>query len=86
MNIAIACDHAAFVFKNQLIEELKKQGHEIVDFGCSGTESCDYPDFGIPAAQAVSEGKADRAILCCNNGIGMSILANKLRGVVAALV
>jgi ribose 5-phosphate isomerase B len=86
MKIAIACDHAAYGFKNHLIEILTTEGHEVTDCGCSGNESCDYPDFGIPAARMVSEGKADRAILCCNNGIGMSIMANKMRGVVAALV
>ena len=86
MRIAIACDHAAFEFKNLLIEELSSQGHEVEDFGCGGLDSCDYPDFGIPAAQAVSQKTAERAILCCNNGIGMSILANKVKGCVAAMV
>ena len=86
MKITIACDHAAFEFKGKLIKKLESEGHEVEDCGCSGLESCDYPDFGIPACDAVSEGKADRAILVCNNGIGMSILANKIRGVVAALV
>jgi ribose 5-phosphate isomerase B len=86
MKITLACDHAAYEFKLGLIERLKGEGHEVTDYGCSGLESCDYPDFGIPACTDVSEGKADRAILICNNGIGMSIMANKVRGVVAALV
>ncbi|MCH2207153.1 MAG: RpiB/LacA/LacB family sugar-phosphate isomerase [Lentisphaerales bacterium] len=86
MKIAIACDHAAYDFKEALIKRLELEGHEVTDHGCSGSESCDYPDFGIPAADAVSNGSADRALLICNNGIGMSILANKIKGVVAALV
>ena len=86
MKITIACDHAAYDFKMKLIERLESEGHEVKDFGCSGNESCDYPDFGIPACTEVSEGRADRALLICNNGIGMSIMANKMRGVVAALV
>jgi len=86
MKIAIASDHAAFEFNRQLTTWLQTHGHEVVNFGCSGTESCDYPDFGIPAVQALVAGKVDRTILCCNNGIGMSILANKIPGAVAALV
>lgn len=86
MKITLACDHAAYEFKLKLIKWLEEQGHEVKDFGCSGLESCDYPDFGIPACTEVSEGRADRAILVCNNGIGMSIMANKIRGIVAALV
>jgi ribose 5-phosphate isomerase B len=86
VKIAIASDHAAFDFNKQLREYLETQGHEIQDFGCFGTDSCDYPDFGIPAAQAVSDKECDRAILVCNNGIGMSMLANKKPGVLAALV
>ena len=86
MKITIACDHAAYDFKIKLIERLESEGHEVQDFGCSGNESCDYPDFGIPACHEVAEGKADRALLICNNGIGMSIAANKIRNIVAALV
>ena len=86
MKITLACDHAAYDFKTGLIQRLESEGHQVEDCGCSGLESCDYPDFGIPACTAVSEGKADRAILICNNGIGMSILANKVRGITAALV
>ena len=86
VKITLACDHAAYDFKTKLISILEEQGHTVTDHGCSGNESCDYPDFGIPAAEAVSTGDADRALLICNNGIGMSILANKIRGIVAALV
>ncbi|MDD7984453.1 RpiB/LacA/LacB family sugar-phosphate isomerase [Lentisphaera marina] len=86
MKISIASDHAGFEFNNKLKQYLESKGHVVTSFGCSGLDSCDYPDFGIPAAKSVSEGEVDRAILVCNNGIGMSMLANKLNGVLAALV
>ena len=86
MKIAIASDHAAFDFNKKLQAYLESQGHEVKDFGCHSNDSCDYPDFGIPAAQSVSDKVCDRAILVCNNGIGMSMLANKKPGVLAALV
>ena len=86
MKISIASDHAGFDFNEKLKNYLESQGHEIKSFGCSSLDSCDYPDFGIPAAKTVSDGEADRAILVCNNGIGMSMLANKLNGVLGALV
>ena len=86
MKIAIASDHAAFEFNHKLMEYLVGQGHEVKSYGCFSTDSCDYPDFGIPAAKGVSEGEFDRAILVCNNGIGMSMLANKFPGVLGALV
>jgi len=86
VKISIASDHAGFEFNKKLKDYLESQGHEVQSFGCEGLDSCDYPDFGIPAAKTVSTGEADRAILVCNNGIGMSMLANKLDGVLAALV
>ncbi len=86
MKIALAADHAAFEFKRALTEELRSLGHEVTDFGTGSPASCDYPDFATPAAQSVADGICDRAILACNNGIGMSIVANKIRGVRAALV
>ena len=86
MKIALASDHAAVGFKKRLTEVLRSLGHEVEDYGTDSEESCDYPDFAIPAARIVAEGKADRAILACNNGIGMSITANRIPGVRAALV
>jgi ribose 5-phosphate isomerase B len=86
MKISIASDHAGFQFKERLADELRAQGHEVQDFGTDSEASCDYPDFAIPAARSVAEGKADRAILCCNNGIGMSMLANRIPGVRGALI
>jgi RpiB/LacA/LacB family sugar-phosphate isomerase len=86
MRIAFAADHGGVEAKQFLADELRKLGHEIIDFGTDDTESCDYPDYGIPAARSVPQGKADRAVLVCTNGIGMSMLANRIPGVRAALV
>jgi ribose 5-phosphate isomerase B len=86
MKIALAADHAGFAFKEKLAAELRRLGHEPVDFGTHGTESCDYPDFAIPAAQSVADGKCERAILVCTNGIGMCMTANRIPGLRGALV
>ena len=86
MKIAVAADHAGYEFKEKLKARLAELGHEVVDYGTESTESCDYPDFAIPAARSVATGKADRAILPCTNGIGMAMLANRIPGVRGALV
>ena len=86
MRIAVASDHAGYEFKCELRRELERLGHEVEDFGTDSSESCDYPDFGSPAAQSAAKGETDRAILACTNGIGMSMLANRIPGVRAALV
>jgi ribose 5-phosphate isomerase B len=86
MKIALASDHAGFAFKEQLAAELRRWGHEPIDFGTKSSESCDYPDFGFPAARAVADGGADRAILACTNGIGMCMVANRIPGIRGALV
>ena len=85
MQIAVASDHGGFAFKQTLGKFLKELGHDVEDFGCGSEESCDYPDFGIPAAESVAVGKNERAILVCTNGIGMCMLANKIKGIRAAL-
>ncbi|MDP9172382.1 MAG: ribose 5-phosphate isomerase B [Planctomycetota bacterium] len=86
MKVAIACDHRGYEAKKKLIPLLKKLGHEVEDFGCEGTNSVDYPDFAIPTARAVAEGKQEVGILLDGSGIGMTIAANKVRGVRAGLV
>jgi ribose 5-phosphate isomerase B len=87
MKVAIASDHRGFEAKTKLLPLLKRLGHEAVDFGCeSGSPACDYPDFAAPAARAVVRGEADVAILLEGSGIGMSITANKIHGVRAALI
>ena len=86
MKSAIACDHGAIHFKSTLLQYLESKGHSVEDFGTDSTESCDYPDYGVPAAESVRKGDNDRAILTCTNGIGMSMAANKIKGIRAALV
>jgi len=86
MRISLAADHGGYRFKERLAAELRRQGHQVEDFGTDSDDSVDYPDHGIPAARSVAEGKADRAILTCTNGIGMSMTANRIPGVRAAMV
>ena len=85
MKLAIACDHRGFDAKRRLVPVLKGLGHEVEDFGCEGTGAVDYPDYAAPAARAVAEGRADAGILMDGSGIGMSVTANKIVGVRAAL-
>ena len=86
MKISLAADHAGYRFKERLEQELRRLGHEVRDFGTDAEDSCDYPDFAVPAVRSVAEGEADRAILACTNGLGMTMVANKIRGIRAALV
>jgi ribose 5-phosphate isomerase B len=86
MKLAVACDHRGFEAKRRLLPVLKQMGHEVTDFGCESTSACDYPDFAAPAARAVADGQAEAGILMDGSGIGMSVAANKIRGIRAALV
>ncbi|MCF7916986.1 MAG: ribose 5-phosphate isomerase B [Candidatus Omnitrophica bacterium] len=86
MQIAFGSDHRGFKLKNALINYLKSKGHKIVDFGTFSEDSCDYPDYVYPAASAVANKKVDKAIVICFTGIGSCILANKIKGIRAALV
>ena len=81
MKIAMGCDHGGYALKCELAKYLEEQGHEIQDFGCYSTESCDYPEFGEAAARAVASGECERGIVICTTGIGISIAANKVRGI-----
>ena len=85
MKIAIACDHRGYEAKELIKGLLQRFGHEVEDFGTNESKSCDYPDYAVPASKAVSGGGADRGILICGSGIGMSITANKIKGIRAAL-
>ena len=85
MKIAVASDHRGFSVKDKILSQVTQLNHESQDFGPSSADICDYPDFGAKAAKAVSDGQVDRAILICGSGIGMCIVANKFRGVRAAL-
>jgi len=85
MKIAIACDHRGYTVKQHIVSQIVDRGHEVLDFGTDNPKACDYPDYGIPAAKAVAMGQADRGILIDGSGIGMSIIANKLPGIRAAI-
>jgi ribose 5-phosphate isomerase B len=84
MNLAVAADHAGFPLKGRIIEELRKLGHQVEDLGTNSTEPADYPDFACGAAEAVLDGRAERAILVCGSGAGACVAANKFQGVRAA--
>ena len=86
MKIAIACDHGALELKNTVKLHLEKQGHQVTDFGTHTLDSCDYPDFAGAAAKAVAAGECERGIVLCTTGIGMSIAANKVKGIRCALL
>ncbi len=85
MLFAIGSDHAGFALKTEIAAILKQQGHEYTDYGANSSESVDYPDFGEQVSLAVSTGQADRGILICGTGIGMSIVANKFKNIRASL-
>lgn len=85
MKISLACDHGAYELKERLKAHMAEQGHEVLDQGTYGPESCDYPDFGRAAARLVSDGTCDRGVVLCTTGIGMSMVANKVEGVRCAL-
>ncbi|MGE5592633.1 MAG: ribose 5-phosphate isomerase B [Betaproteobacteria bacterium] len=86
MRVAIGSDHAGFEMKEDLKEYVKSLGHEVEDFGAPSSDPVDYPDIGYHVAREVASGRFDRGILICGTGIGMSIVANKVPGVRAALV
>ncbi len=84
MNLAVASDHAGFPLKEPVIEELRRLGHQVTDLGTNSTAPVDYPDYARAAAQAVLEGRAERAVLVCGSGAGACVAANKFRGIRAA--
>lgn len=86
MKIALACDHGGLELKLRIKEHLIERGFEVEDFGTHTKDSCDYPDYAAPAAKAVASGECDRGILVCTTGIGVSITANKVRGIRCALL
>lgn len=84
--IALACDHGAFALKESVKKHLEERGLAYKDFGCYSLESCDYADFAAAAAKAVASGECERGIVLCTTGIGVSIAANKVKGVRCALL
>ncbi len=81
MRIAIGSDHAGYELKSAVAKLLDGEGHDVEDVGTDSTESVDYPDFAAAAAEMVAEGEADRAVIVCGSGVGVSIVANKLEGI-----
>ncbi|MFO7263321.1 MAG: ribose 5-phosphate isomerase B [Bacillaceae bacterium G1] len=86
MRVAIAADHGGYRLKEEVKRELEAMGIPYQDFGTDSPESVDYPDYALPVAKGVASGEFDRGILICGTGIGMSIAANKVRGIRCALV
>ncbi len=84
--MSLASDHRGIEIKSEIAAYLKQRGIEVLDFGTNSSESCDYPDFMFPAAEALGKGECQRAVGICYTGIGSVIAANKVRGVRAALV
>lgn len=85
MKIVIAADHRGHAMKEKVLALLAEQNHEVLDVGTNSASSCDYPDMGYRAARAVADGKVDLGIMVCGTGVGMSIVANKVQGVRAAV-
>lgn len=85
MKIALGADHRGYKFKERIKELLTRRGDEVLDFGTDSEESCDYPDYGGKAAEAVANGAADFAINICGSGNGMCMVSNKIKGVRAGL-
>lgn len=87
MRVGIATDHGGFGLKEDLLAHLRAEGHEVVDFGAHSLDpGDDFPDFVIPLARAVAEGRVERGVAVCGSGVGASVCANKIRGVRAGLV
>ena len=86
MKVAIASDHGAVELKAAILAHLEKKGIEVRDFGTHTTDKCDFPDYVAPAARAVAEGVCDKGIVLCTTGIGVSITANKVKGIRCALL
>jgi len=85
MNVALSSDHRGFHAKERIKAILKAAGHNVMDFGCDGPTSCDYPDHALAGATSVASGKSERGIFFCGTGVGMSMTANKVKGIRAAL-
>jgi ribose 5-phosphate isomerase B len=83
--IAIACDHGGYALKEAVKAHLTEAGYQVQDFGTNSLDSCDYPDFAAAAAKAVAEGACEKGIVICTTGIGVSIVANKVKGIRCAL-
>jgi RpiB/LacA/LacB family sugar-phosphate isomerase len=85
MRIAVACDHAGFPLKADVIAGIQSEGHQTLDLGTDSTDPVDYPDYAEKLGRALQEGQADRAVLLCGSGVGAAVAANKMKGIRAGL-
>jgi ribose 5-phosphate isomerase B len=85
VKIAIAADHAGYLYKDRLVAELRAHGHTVLDLGTDGPAAVDYPDYGFAAGQAVASGLAERGIVICGSSIGIAVAANKVPGIRCAV-
>jgi ribose 5-phosphate isomerase B len=85
MKIVVGSDHAGFPLKQEMAEQLRRDGHEVIDVGTDSTAPVDYPDSAEAVGRAVTEGRAERGVLICGSGVGASVAANKIKGVRAAI-
>jgi RpiB/LacA/LacB family sugar-phosphate isomerase len=85
MRVAIAADHAGFLLKQQLAADLAAQGHDVLDLGTMSTDPVDYPDYAVAIAEAIRDGRAERGVLLCGSGVGVSVAANKFPGIRAGV-
>jgi len=85
MQIAVACDHAGFPLKDEVIEVIEACGHQVIDLGTYNQEPVDYPDFAEKLGRSIVNGQAERGVLICGSGVGASIAANKMRGIYACV-
>ncbi|NMB56030.1 MAG: ribose 5-phosphate isomerase B [Leptolinea sp.] len=85
MNVAVSCDHAGFPYKAAIIQTIQEMGHSVITLGATSTETDDYPDITEPVARAIQTGQADRAVIICGSGVGVTFTANKFRGVRACI-
>ena len=85
MNVAVGCDHAGFILKKEVIAEIRKRDHQVIDLGTQDLTPVDYPDIALKVGMEVQSGRAERGILLCGSGVGACIAANKIKGVYACL-
>jgi ribose 5-phosphate isomerase B len=85
MKVAVACDHAGFLLKQNIIETVRSAGHEALDLGTDNSEPVDYPDYAVKVGRLIQSGEVDRGILLCGSGVGACITANKMKGVYASV-
>lgn len=86
MRVVVATDHAGYVIKNAVIEEIKAAGHEVLDLGTYSSDRVDFPDFAEKAGKAMINGEAERGVVICGSGVGVCIAINKMKGVYAGLI